>query len=252
MLGTVLGFAGLVVVGLASLVAVQGARFERRVAAEGRALLRAGGGAAPDPGAVAGLPAPVRRYLEVSGAVAHAPVRSVRLRHGGVLRTSLGGAWLPIRGVQYFTADPPGFVWWGRVRAAPGVWIDARDRSFAGEANMLVRLASTVTLGDARGRELDEGALMRLLGEMSWFPTGFLDARWVAWEPVDETNARATLRVGGRAVAVTFRFGADGLPAEVSALRYRDVNGRGVLTPWIARCSDFRKVDGLLVPFSVE
>jgi hypothetical protein len=39
------------------------------------------------------------------------------------------------------------------------------------------------------------GALMRLLAEMTWFPTALLDERYVTWAPVDDAQARATLRV---------------------------------------------------------
>jgi hypothetical protein len=190
--------------------------------------------------------------MELSGAAARAPVSFVRLRHGGTFRPALEKPWSAIRGVQFFSADPPGFVWWGRIRLAPGLRVDARDRSLAGEGNMLVQIASTLTIADARGPELDEGALMRLLGEMVWFPTAFLDGRHVTWAPVDDTSARATLRVGGREVTATFRFGPDGLPTGLVAERYRDVGGKGVLTPWTGEYRDHREVDGLRVPFRTE
>jgi hypothetical protein len=230
-------------------ISVQRARFEQGVESEARRLFAAAGQGEPQAAAHGSLPAPVRRYLEVSGALGHAPVGSVRLRHGGRLRASLDGAWLPIRGEQYFTAGPPGFVWWGRIRMAPGLWVDGRDLSLGGEGNMLVKAASTFTLGDVRGPEMDQGALQRLLGEMIWFPTVLLDERYVSWVPVDEASARATLRVGGREVTVTYHFGPDGLPARVSTERFRDVGGKGVLTPWAGTSSDFREVDGLRVPF---
>jgi hypothetical protein len=156
---------------------------------------------------------------------------------------------MPIRGVQYLTADPPGFVWWGRVRAAPGLWIDARDRTLGGEGNMLVRAESTLTLADARGPELDQGALVRLLGEATWIPTLLRDPRFVRWAPADAATATATLRVGGREVSGTFHFGARGLPALFAAERYRAVDGRSELTRFSGVCADFREVGGVLVPF---
>jgi hypothetical protein len=163
-----------------------------------------------------------------------------------------GKGWLPIRGVQYFGTDPPGFVWWGRIRVAPGLFVEALDRSLAGEGNMQVRVASTWTLADARGPELDQGALLRLLAEMVWFPTALLDQRYVEWAPVDGTSARATLRVGGRAVSATFHFGPEGLPSRLSAERYREVGGKGVLTPWSGEYRDYWEVGGLLIPFRTE
>lgn len=178
-------------------------------------------------------------------------VRSLRLRHGGTFRTKLDGGWLPIHGEQYFAANPPAFIWWGRVRMLPGLWFDARDRSVDGVGNMYVTAESAVPLADSSGAEIDQGSLLRLLAEMTWFPTAFLDARYVTWTAIDEGRARATLRLAGREVACEFTFGADGLPSSVSADRYRDVDGKGVLTPWSGEFSDYRAVSGMLVPHTI-
>jgi hypothetical protein len=237
-------------VGLVALfVNLQGRRFERRVRREARALLSASRAPSADLAPLEALPAPVRRYLEASGAAGHAPIRAARVRHGGTLLPRPGGKPLPIEGEQYLTSDPPGFVWWGRIRAAPGLWIDGRDQVVAGEANMLIRAASTFTLGDVRGPELDHGALLRLLGELTWLPTVLRDRRYVTWAPLDDASARATLRVGGREVAATFHFGPDRLPATFTGERYRDVDGKGVLTPFTGACADYREVEGVRVPF---
>lgn len=249
MLWTSMGIAALVAGAVALLVSVQGMRFERRVAGEARRLWASPGAQAAGPRPVDGLPEPVRRYREVSGAARRDPVRAVRLRHGGTFRPALDGGWLPIRGVQYFAADPPGFVWWGRIRVAAGLHVEACDRSIGGEGSMLVRAASTWTLADARGPELDQAALLRLLAELVWIPTALLDERYVGWAPVDATSARATLRVGGREVAATIRFGPEGLPARLDAERFRDVDGGSVLTPWSGEYGDYREVGGLRIPF---
>ena len=81
---------------------------------------------------------------------------------------------MSIRGRQYFALDPPGFVWWGRAHLAKNLWIDARDRSLRGAGSMLVSAESSYTLADSSGPEIDQGALLRLLGEVMWFPTAFL------------------------------------------------------------------------------
>lgn len=236
----------------AALVGVRRARFAREVAAEARSLWALREDAPParlDPGA---LPAPVRRYLGLAGVLGAAPLTAARLRHGGTFRPALDGAWRPIRGVQYLAAEPPGFVWCGRVRLAPGLEVAARDRSAGGEGGMRIALASALVVADVSGPELDAAALQRLLGELVWLPTALLDARHVAWLPRDSSSARARLRVGGREVEVTFHFGADGLPERITALRSRDVKGRGVPTPWTGRCADWREVGGVRVPFRME
>jgi hypothetical protein len=242
---------GLLLVSAIGLVACANrVRFARRVASEARALLGGSAGPVPvDRARLAGLPTPVRRYLEKALGSRARTVRTVRLRHGGTFRTTLDGSWVPIRGEQYFAADPPGFVWHGRITMMPGLWVEARDRSAGGEGQMLIRAESTFTLGDSRGPELDQGALLRLLGELVWFPTAFLDERYVTWEAVDDRRATAGLRVGGREVRGVYVFGEDGMPASFQADRYRDVGGgRSQLTPFRGECADFRDEGGLLVP----
>lgn len=230
---------------------VNGVRFGARVAAEMRDLER--GRAAPHSRLARGtaLPAPVKRYVEKAVA-RQDPIRGATLRHHGRFRPSLDGRWLPIRGVQRFRADPPAFVWWGRVRIAPGIWIDARDRSVDATGNMLVAAESTITLADSRGSQVDQSALLRLLGEMTWFPTAFLDERFVRWTAIDDHRASAALQVGDHAVTGTFDFGVDDLPAEFTADRYRDVGGgHSVLTPFVGRFSDYRAIGGVVVPYRV-
>lgn len=224
--------------------------FRRRVAAEARALFaRSHGAAVMD---LDDLPAPVRRYLDRAVRDPSRPVQAVRLRHGGKFRTSLDGAWASIHGEQYFTADEPAFLWWGRIKMAPGVWVDGRDTSIGGEGRMRVKLFSAIPLANAKGPDLDQGALVRLLGEMFWMPPALADRRYVTWTAIDDRSAKATIRVGGRSADATFDFDDDGLPVAFHAMRMRDVGGKGVPTPFEGQSSDFGWESGLYVPHQVE
>lgn len=198
------------------------------------------------------LPPPARRYVKTALARRARTIQTARLRHGGSFRPKLNSRWLPIRGFEYFTADPPGFVWWGRAWIAPGVWVEARDRSVRGVGGMLVSAESSFTLADSHGPGMHQGALLRLLAEMPWLPTALVDKRYVTWAPVDDTRARATLRLNGREAAGVFEFGDDGLITTFSADRHRDLgDGTTVPTPWTGRYADYRQVDGMLAPHSV-
>ena len=237
--------------GVPLVAAVNGRRLARAVARDGRRMLSAAS-EGPRIGRLDALPVPVRRYLDRALAGRERAVRTAWLRHQGTMRTRPDGPWLPIRGEQYFSADPPGFLWWGRARMLPGLWVDAVDRCVDGVGRMHVRAESTLTLADSTGPEIDQGALLRLLGEMVWFPTAFQDGRYVTWAAVDGRRAQATLRVAGRSAFATFAFGDDGLPSRMLADRYRDLGGgRSTLTPWSGEYGDYRVVEGLLVPHEV-
>ncbi len=194
------------------------------------------------------LPPPVARYREL--AVGNrAPVGSLRLSHGGTFRMSPGASPKPIRGTQVFSADPPGFCWLGTIHIAPGVWVHARDMLLRAEGSMLVLIDDTVTLVDARGPELDQGAALRLLAEMAWYPTALFDERSVTWRAIDADHALATLQIGALAVSGTFEFGPDGLPLSMMAQRHMD---KGGLRAWRGTYRDWRSVSGMLVPFEAE
>jgi hypothetical protein len=240
------GFAG--IAGVA--VFANNIRFQHRVSDEAHRTLKTAAGARRiDRAEFQALPAPVQRYLAKAVGTRPQTVRTARIQQQGTFRPDLNGQWYPIRAEQYFTADPPGFIWWGRVRIAPGIWIDARDRSIDGAGNMLVKAESTFLLADAAGPGLDQGALLRLLGELAWLPTAYLDHRYIRWSAVDDRHASATLTVAGRAVTGAFEFGDDDLPARFTAERFRDLGGgKSVLTPFLGECRDYRSVDEMLVP----
>jgi hypothetical protein len=223
-------------------------RWDHRVAREVRALGSAESSSAAPPATQVALPSPAARYRAVAVG-ARAPVASLHLRHAGTFCMSLTSKPMPIRGLQSFSADPPGFVWSARVRMVPGVWVDARDMAVDGRGSMRVLLDATVPIADASGPEIDQGSALRLLAEMVWYPTALFDARYVTWSAVDENHARATLRFGAEEVSGTFEFGADGLPVQFSAQRFND---KHELRPWGGTYGDWRSVSGMRVPFEAK
>jgi uncharacterized protein DUF6544 len=230
-------------------VSINSLRFARHFKADARHLLATAPAPALRADRLEALPAPVREYLRRALGDSPRSVQSVRFRHGGRFRTRLDGPWQEIRGEQYDTASPPGFIWWGRLSAAPGIWIDARDRGIDGKGNMRVSLDSSITLFNRVGKELDQGSMLRLLSDFVLLPSVLLDERHVSWKAVDDRHALATLRAPGISVSGTFEFGDDALARSFRADRYMDTGeGEARLLPWSGDYEDYRRVDGLLVP----
>jgi hypothetical protein len=93
---------------------------------------------------------------------------------------------------------------------------------------------------------------MRYLAEAAWYPTVLLPSAGVAWTAVDGRTARATLTDHGVTVALDFHFGRHGEVARVSGERYRDVDGRGVPTPWEALLVDYARHGRMIIPTAGE
>lgn len=194
------------------------------------------------------LPEPVQRWLRFSKVIGTEWPATVRLEQHGDFRLE-GGGWMPFSAEQYFTVDPPAFLWKASFRMAPLVRIAGRDQYRGGEGSIDMRLASLVPVASKAGGGLDQGALLRFLGEVQWFPAAAL-ADYITWEAVDATTARATMTYGGLSAAMTLTFDADGRIVESRAMRYNDARGRNEL--WINRNDSEREFGGIRIAVSGE
>lgn len=229
--------------------------FDRKVRTEVSALVGGARVASPEQVSesdIVALPEPVRRYLHYSGVLDRSAPSFVRLEHGGTFRTSPNQKWTPIEGVEYFTALPPGSLWYAVLEPAPPVTIRARDCYLHGQGNMLVKLLSLVPLSNERGPKLDQGALLRFLAETPWIPSALLPGGPMEWSVVDESSAQVTLRDGPTKVSAIFHLGSDGAITRVQAERFRSVEDGYELVPWGGTYRKYAEVGGIRVPMEVE
>ena len=224
-------------------------RASARTVAGLHAAERPAGAEVYSPAQLAGLPAPVARYFRFALAPGQPIVRRARIEHAGEFQLALDRPAVPFTSVQRFTLDRPGFVWDARIHLVPLLPVRVRDSYIAGTGSMLGKLGALVPVARAAGTpEMAASALQRYLAEAPWVPTTLLPGHGVSWEAVDDGTARATLRDGDLAVSVDFHFAPSGEIRGMSALRYRDVDGRGVLTPFEGRHLDYARRGGMMVP----
>ncbi len=196
-------------------------------------------------GDLVGLPPVVQTWLRRAGVVGRPPERAVYLTQRGEMKTSLDSDWMPFRAEQWFTTSQPGFVWAADVRGPFGASLAGRDRYLDAAGAMRVELLSLVPVVDSRGPTIDQGALVRYLAEVMWFPSSAL-ATYFKWEAVDDRTARATLRHADVEVAGLFRFDEAGDVIGFEAKRYRE----DVLEDWIIENdpSAMKQIDGVRIP----
>ena len=63
---------------------------------------------------------------------------------------------------------------------------------------------------------------------------------------------RGPARRGGTTVSVDFHFAPTGEITGMTAMRYRAVNGAGVLTPFEGRYREYARRKGVMIPMSAE
>lgn len=196
---------------------------------------------------LAGLPDIVQKWLETSGVVGRERIRTVRLKQKGLMRTKPDGPWMAAEAEQYFTVDEPGFIWKAKVKMAPLLYLAGKDRYYEGRGIMNIKLLSLIPVVDSKGKEVDQGTMLRYLAELQWFPTAAL-SNYIKWEEIDAHSARATMSYKGVTASGVFTFNEQGELTDFLAKRYREVNGKYELTDWGGITKEYRDFNGIRIP----
>ena len=155
---------------------------------------------------------------------------------------------MPVTAEQHFTVDPPGFVWGVEATMAHLLPIVGWDEFSGGHENACsIKAAGLVTVADATGPEIDQGALLRFLGEIVWFPSAALEP-YLSWQAVDERSALATMRHGGVTASALFTFDEQGRFVRLGAKRYMSSGTGARLEDWVIPSTAWRAVRGIQMP----
>lgn len=186
------------------------------------------------------LPLPVQKYIKYAIPANQPYIRCVRLKHKGQFKTATDKPWKDIIGEQYFITSSPGFIWKGKIGA-----ISAQDMYLTNKGKLSVSLFDTFTIMKSEGETVDQGELLRWLGESVWFPTNLLPSDQLKWEPKDDTSARLIYNHHDMSVYFIVSFNDKGEITQLQTERY--YNGRNLVT-WIGNCSEYKKINGLMIP----
>ncbi|MCG9967368.1 hypothetical protein L9W92_04765 [Pelotomaculum terephthalicicum JT] len=194
-----------------------------------------------------GLPPIVQKWLVQSQVVGKERIRTVRLRQSVFMRLKEDGAWMPAEAEQYFTIDEPGFIWKAKVRMAPLLYFTGRDMYNKGKGHMLIKVLSLIKVADAKGKEIDQGAMLRYLAETAWFPTAALSS-YIKWEEIDANSARATMSYAGITASGVFTFNEKGEVLSLVAERYGEFNGQYLMKTWSVLMGENKEFNGIRIP----
>ena len=245
-LALTLGFAG-----VAALLAMS-RRLDRKTEDRVDAIL-AGDSAPADrtvtPDDFEDLPAPVRRYLETVLGDDQRHVETARLTQRGEIR--MDDAWKPFAATQQVSVRPTGFVWDATVEVFSRLTARVVDAYEDGAGSLSAHLLSALPIAGADpSPAVNEGELLRYLGESVWYPTALLSDA-VEWSPIDDDSAMATVADGENVAYLEFRFDDRHLVESVHAdVRYRQEDDS--YAPWTGYFDDYRERNGMWVPIEAE
>jgi hypothetical protein len=195
---------------------------------------------------VSSLPKNVQAWMRQSNVVGRTMPNVIRLVQRGRMRTTPDGRWMPFEAIQYFTIDPPAFVWRAEIEAYPLVTIGARDKYENGHGNMLIKPLYIFTAANSLGKEIDQGTLLRFMAEMAWFPHAAV-SKYLRWEYIDERHARVTMEYGGTTASGVYSFNEDGSVSGFEALRYGEFEGTYRLEKWTVAATGYKAFHGIRI-----
>jgi hypothetical protein len=198
---------------------------------------------------ISGLPPLIKKWLHRSNIVGQSFYQIVNLKQKGEMRTSPDGKWMNFNAEQWSNSSKPEFIWKTDVSMFPGIFMVGRDKYLNGEGSMLIKLLSLITVVDSKGPEINQGACLRYLGELVWFPYAVLNKIYL-WEEIDPVTAKITLKQGDISCSAIYKFTEEGDFLSFEAKRYYDRKEGATLEDWlvIADGNGYREFESVRIP----
>ncbi|NUN09937.1 MAG: hypothetical protein HUU54_12270 [Ignavibacteriaceae bacterium] len=198
---------------------------------------------------IGSLPPVIQRWIIKSNAVGKEIAYSILLTQSGKMKPDTAGEWIPFIAKQYFTVQQPAFIWAVDVDMMPGFFLAGRDYFKDGRGHMLIKALALAPVADSKGPEVDQGTMLRYMGEMVWFPSAAL-ASYIRWEEVDSVTAIGYMDIGGMDVKGKYTFSPDGDFIRLEAERYYYRDTGSTLETWIveAKPDGYKVFEGIRIP----
>lgn len=193
-----------------------------------------------------GLPLCVQKWLKQSGTIGKPLVHKVYLKQKGHMRIKPDGKWLPVHAEQYFNIDEPAFVWTVKVNMNPGMVMTGRDKFCDGNGHMLIKLYGLFTIVDEKSSKIDQGAMLRYMGEICWFPSAALRP-YFHWQEMDSCHARLTMQYRQATASAIFSFDTSGRIVAVDAMRYMGGGRDARMEKWVIPARNYSSFNGISV-----
>lgn len=194
---------------------------------------------------IARLPAPVRRYIALTGSLGRPIVTEISMQfeatmYGGPDESGMTG---PVTQYERFDTPHRLFLMTTEMKGLPVAVLHDFNRD---QATMRVRLAGLVNVVDVSGAALTRTETVTILNDLAFFaPSRLVDPR-LSWTAIDDRSARVTFTLGPNTVSAELVFNAAGeLVDFVSEDRgMLEKDGTLRIARWSTPLGKYREFDG--------
>jgi hypothetical protein len=196
------------------------------------------------------LPAPVQKYLRVTGALGKPRIHNFRAVFTGDFRNGLKSPWMVFRSEQYNFFVQPSRMFLMKATMY-GLPVEGLHLFRGDSATMQIKLASLLQVVDAKGPEMNQGETVTLFNDMCLLaPAALIDKERIQWEADGPLAARARFTHMGNTITARLTFNQAGeLTDFVSDDRFLSADGKTFKSyPWSTPVRSYREFGGRWVP----
>ncbi len=200
---------------------------------------------------IAGLPAVLQQYFVSCGYIGKPKMLNMKISHHDV-DFVLNDKALKIECIQLNAGDKP-----ERIALIDtslyGIPFEGLDSYQNGVGSMKGMLGKSIVLFDQTGDEMNRSSLVNCLAESLLVPS-FALTDLIEWETADEDQVKGTLSYDDLSVSGLFAFDSSGYVTAFTTddRFYIDTNGQAQRVKWSAIYKDYREVDGMMQPKTIQ
>lgn len=198
---------------------------------------------------IATLPAPVQRYMRITGNVGTPRVAAVLVQFDTELFSAPGQAGMRGPADQYDRFDKPKRLFFMTTRMY-GLPVAVLHDYAGARASMRVKITSLITMVDLQSEALAKAETVTILNDLcAYAPSWFTDAR-LTWRAIDDLHAGVTFVNGPYRVSATLEFNAQGELVNFVSEDRAALQNDGTLrqSRWSTPLGDYKNFGGRRVP----
>lgn len=200
------------------------------------------------------LPEPLQKYFSRCGYIGKEKINNIRIAYdNSCIKMTPEKKWLKIKYYQTNFSENPTRLALITSKIIGVFPFEGRDKYQNGQGNMLIKLLKMFTVADAKGKEMDESALVTLLSEVLFMPSLALKNQ-ITWNAIDNYSVEASIKDKDNKVSGIFYFNNNHDYIRFSTQdRYYSFNdGSYEKTKWSCEFEDYQIIKGILFPTYVK
>ena len=200
------------------------------------------------------LPEPVQRYFRRCGYIGKEKINNIRIDYdNSLIKMSPEKKWLKIRYYQTNFSENPTRLALITSKIIGVFPFEGRDKYQNGQGNMLIKLLKMFTVADAKGKEMDESALVTLLSEVLFMPSLALKNQ-ITWNAIDNYSVEVSIMDKENKVSgiVYFNSNHDYTSFFTQDRYYSFKDGSYKKIKWSCEFEDYQSINGILFPTYVK